>query len=693
MSRFRLPVMFGVAVLAVSWGWSQPRPMSIVDLIEVPSISDGRLSPDGSEVVFELAEADWKQNKQVRHLWRVGIDGEGLVQLTNGENGEQDPRWSPDGRWIAFRAKRGSDENTQIYLLRNSGGEALRLTSHETSVSSISWAPDGGSLYFLASDPESPENKKRKKVKDDIFPFDEDYEQRHLWRVRIEESGHGVQGSEQRLSEGDYSIIGYDLSPDGSRLVLQRSISPLIDNRDEGEIWVAGADGSDARKLTSNTITESSAQLSPDNGAVLFLARSNAELDTYYNSNLFLVPALGGDARVPFPDFPYDIQRAAWSRDGSRIYADVNMGIHSQLFVLDPASGETEQLTEGRHALGGWHYSPAADRHLVSRGQADNPGDLWTLPAAGGEELSRVTRVFEHLAEQFQLPRQEAVRWKSNDGTEVEGLLIYPVGYQEGRRYPLIVQTHGGPAASDKYGFGGGNSRYNPVLAGKGYLILRPNYRGSTGYGNAFLRDMVGSYFRNAHLDVMSGVDHLIERGLADPDRLIKMGWSAGGHMTNKIITFTDRFKAASSGAGAVNWVSMYGQSDVRTYRTPWFGGTPWQKDAPIATYWENSPLKDIWKVTTPTLVLVGGNDVRVPPPQSVELHRALKANGVPTKLYIAPREPHGWRELRHRLFKMNVELDWFARYALGEEYEWESAPEEAKEEKEAEPVLAGTGS
>ena len=179
------------------------------------------------------------------------------------------------------------------------------------------------------------------------------------------------------------------------------------------------------------------------------------------------------------------------------------------------------------------------------------------------------------------------------------------------------------------------------------------------------------------HLDVMAGVDHVIELGIADPERLIKMGWSAGGHMTNKIITFTDRFKAASSGAGAVNWISMYGQSDIRIYRTPWFLGTPWEKDAPIDTYWENSPLKDIWKVKTPTLILVGEKDVRVPPPQSVELYRALKAIGVPTRLYIAPRQAHGWRELRHRLFKINVELDWFARHALGEEYEWESAPED----------------
>ncbi len=220
-----------------------------------------------------------------------------------------------------------------------------------------------------------------------------------------------------------------------------------------------------------------------------------------------------------------------------------------------------------------------------------------------------------------------------------------------------------------------------------GYAVLKPNYRGSTGYGDEFLRDMVGHYFRQSHLDVMAGVDYLIERGIADSDHMVKMGWSGGGHMTNKIITHTTRFKAASSGAGAVNWTSMYAQSDTRVQRTPWFGGTPWQEDAPIDLYWGHSPLKDIYKATTPPLVLVGANDERVPPPQSVELYRALKSNGVQTHLYMAPREPHGWRELRHELFKINVELDWFEKHARGRSYEWVVAPEDADDNERDRPT------
>jgi dipeptidyl aminopeptidase/acylaminoacyl peptidase len=243
--------------------------------------------------------------------------------------------------------------------------------------------------------------------------------------------------------------------------------------------------------------------------------------------------------------------------------------------------------------------------------------------------------------------------------------------------------THGGPQAADKYSIG--SMAYEiQVLAGKGYVTLQPNYRGSTGYGDAFLRDMVGHYFQNAHLDVMAGVDELIRRGIADPDRMVKMGWSAGGHMTNKIITVTDRFKAASAGAGVAQWMSMYAQSDIRSYRTPWFGGTPWQAGAPIDAYWNNSPLKDVAKVKTPTLFFVGEKDPRVPMPQSLEMYRALKSNGVPTHLYVAPREPHGWAELRHQLSKLNAEIGWFEQYATKRPFTPERAPGEEKKEPKA---------
>ena len=681
---FNLRLEILCTVLAILVGVSaavadEPRAMTLVELLQIPSLSDPRLSPDGSQLLYVLAEADWRANKQIRHIWRSDVDGGGSdVQLTNGARGESEPRWSPDGDWVAFLANRsrGADEDevkkSQVLLISNRGGEARPLTKRPGGAKNICWSPDGQFIFFLSPDPKSTEKIEREKLKDDVFAFDEDYQQVHLWRTAIADQ------TESRITQGDFSVLDYQLSNDGSKVTHHRSINPLFGDSDRSEVWVMNSDGTGATQLTRNHVPEASAKLSPDNKRVLFLAKANDKFEYYYNANLFLISATGAEAKQPLPDLPYEILTAEWSADGQSIFFTANTGIRAELFRLNVESAELEPLTRGDHAIRSWHYCGAAERHVMSIDRPDNPGDVQMIgsrPAADGDSSSQqITRLFDGVAKRFRLPKQERITWPGADGEEVEGLLFYPLDFQNGKRYPLVVQAHGGPAHSDRFGFGAWRD-YIPILTARGYAILKPNYRGSTGYGNAFLRDMVGHYFRNAHLDVLAGVDHLIEAGIADGDRLAMMGWSGGGHMTNKIITFTDRFKAASSGAGAVNWISMYGQSDVRIYRTPWFGGTPWQEKAPIDVFWEHSPLKHIAQVKTPTIILVGEKDVRVPMPQSVELYRALKSNGVPTHLYVAPRAPHGWDELRHRLFKMNVELDWFEHHVRGREYAWEKAP------------------
>lgn len=652
-----------------------PRPMTMVEFINVPRLSEPQLSPDGKQVLFLRSDADWKANKRVLHIWRVGVDGSGAVQLTNGPEGEAEPRWSPDGKTIAFVAKRPGVDARQVYTLAVSGGEASALTSHDTDVSRITWTPDGAAIYFLASDAKSAEEKAKEKVKDDVYAYDENFKQKHLWKVAVPTK------AEQRLTEGTtQSVLDYSISHDGTRLTVTRGPSPNYGDFQDSEIWVTGADAKGGAQITKNSVAENNAQLSPDNQQVLFLAQANDKFDAYYNRKIFVAPAGGGAVRVVTPKLPYEVESAAWSKDGKTIYFNANTGVRAELYSVAASGGDPKPVSTAKDLLGsvgmGWDYNADLNRHVFLFDQPMRPAEVWTIAENGAP--AQVTHLYDDLAKTFKLPKQERVEWKGVDGVTVDGLLTYPIDYAAGTKYPLVVATHGGPQASDKYGFG--NPTYPlPILAQKGYAVLQPNYRGSTGYGDAFLRDMVGSYFKNAHLDVMAGADHLIKQGLADPDRLVAMGWSAGGHMTDKLITFTDRFKAASSGAGASNWVSMYGQSDIRTYRTPWFGGTPWQKNAPIDIYWEHSPLKYVSNVKTPTLFLVGENDVRVPMPQSVEIYRAVKSLGVPTHLYAAPREPHGWGELRHQLFKMNVELDWFEKYATKRAFTWEKAPEEAK--------------
>ena len=668
-----------ILMLIVSIASSETKKaMTIVDLINVPSLGDPRLSPNGGQLLYTLSEPDWGKNKRIRHIWRINSDGSNPIKMTNGENGESSPRWSPNGSLIAFITERGEtekgesdDANNQIFIISNHGGEAEPLTEHETGVSNIQWSPDSKFIYFLANDAKSDEEKEREKAKDDVFAFDENYQQRHLWKISVDSK------ESSQITEGDFSITNYKLSRDGTKFAHHRGPNPLYGSAEHNEVWIMNADGTDAIQITNNNVSEQGAQLSPDNTTILFTSFSNEEFEFYYNDNIFLAPAKGNRHKLLLKKMPHEVGSTTWSKDGNSIYFTANTGVRTELFSVTVKGEKLAQLTKGDHALRNFRYYPKLDRFVFGINEQTNAGDIYTLENKRRASPQKVTKVYDYLNNEFRLPKQEAIQWKGADGATVEGLLYYPLDYEKGKSYPLCVQTHGGPAASDKFSFGGWSS-YVQVLTSRGWMVFKPNYRGSTGYGDDYLRDMVGHYYRQSHLDVMTGVDHLINKGLADGDRMVKMGWSGGGHMTNKIITHTDHFKAASSGAGAVNWISMYAQSDVRIYRTPWFGGTPWQKDAPIDAYWDHSPLKDISKVTTPTLVLVGENDVRVPMPQSVELYRALKSNGVPTHLYVAPREPHGWRELRHELYKVNIELDWFEKYALDREYSWEEAPVDA---------------
>lgn len=647
------------------------RGRTFIDALEQPVVGDPQLSPDGKQILFTIDKADWKQNRRVGHIYRINADGTGQVQLTFGERGEGSPRWSPDGRQVAFTTRRDPDANNQIYLLNVDGGEARRLTNHPTAPGTLTWAPDGKSIYFLASDDKTPEEKDKDRLRDDVYSFEENnFKQRHLWTTDLD-------GKTRRITEGNWNVGGYELSADGKRIAMQRSPSPLLEFSDRTEVWVMDVNGANARQLTKNMVPESNASLSPDGSTVLFTSGSNEQFDIYYNGKIFLVPAAGGVAKVLLPDVGYEVENASWSKDGKSIYFTANMGVHNEIMKVDVATKQVTQITKGDHSLGGWTFNEDAGLHVFTRNTADRPSEVNLLAAAAGSQPRRVTAVFEDELAKFKTARQEKITWKGQDGVTIEGLLMYPLDYTPGTRYPLIVQTHGGPAASDRFGF----STENQVYAAKGYAVLRPNYRGSTGYGDVFLRDMVKGYFKQAHLDVLLGTDAVIAMGVADPAKLIKMGWSAGGHMTNKIVTFTDRFKAASSGAGAANWISMYAQSDHREFRTPWFGGSPWQANAPIDLYWNHSPLKDVAKVKTPTIFLVGEQDPRVPMPQSVEMYRALKSNGVPTHLYVAPREGHGWTELRHRLFKVQIEMEWFEKHVHNRSYTWERIPGEEKKE------------
>ena len=456
-------------------------------------------------------------------------------------------------------------------------------------------------------------------------------------------------GAETAITSGLSSVLSYRLSRDGSLIVVGRGPTPLEDDKHRAELWVMDAGGGNAREVTHNDVEEAQPEFSPDNSRILFLAETNERLEPYYNSNVFVMPASGGTPKPVLPDFQYAIDQAAWSPDGTSILAVANMGVHSEIIEIDASTRQWKAAHERRplhpadlerRGAGRPDGVPVRRAHAVRR--RVDAGDSGRARRRRGRSRARHRRVRRARIGRSRCRVRR--RWRGRAPTarrskacsSIRPATSQAVGIRSWSRCTA------GRADSDKFGAGAGLLlSYFPVLTGHGYAVFRPNYRGSTGYGNAFYRDVVGGYFRNMHFDVMAGVDFLVKRGIADPDRLVAMGWSAGGHLTNKLVTMTTRFKAASSGAGVADWTSMYAQSDARANRTLWFGGTPWQKNAPIAMFWNHSPLKDVANVKTPTLFFVGESDARVPLAQSIVMYRALKSHGVPTHLYVgAARGP-----------------------------------------------------
>ncbi len=645
--------MRNAKVAWVLW-WALPalaqRPLTLVEILSLETPENARLSPDGSQVLLEISSADWKLNRRVSHIWRAPVEGGPPVKMTSGGR-DTAPAWAPDGRRFAFLRRSG--DRVQLFVQAASGGEADPWTQHDTAVTQPAWSPDGSRLYFLAAD--SP--AKGPQGLDDAYLFEQNRSNHHLWEIT-------AASKERRITEGGFDIREYGAAPDGRSIWYVAAPSPLLDDTVKAEIYRLDLGTGEKRRLTDNRVGESRPRLAPDGRQLLFLAPSDPALqDAYHQRGIFLMPAEGGSPRLLAPEFRGEALAAEWA--GAHILLLANTGLESQLYRLSPGRGAPEPLTSGPQALAEFHYAAGVDRWAAVISDPASPGDVWV----GQRRLTALNSMLK----QRPLARVEAYRWKGQDGQPLDGVLVYPIDYQKGRRYPLVSQIHGGPQSASKLTFASYGTNYPQFWAGRGYLCLLPNYRGSSGYGNAFLRDLKGNYFRNSADDVLAGIDSLVRDGVADPEKLGIMGWSAGGIMTNWLITRTDRFKAASSGAGVSNWISQFAQSDVRSHRGFWFGGDPWGQSAPLDAYLKTSAVFFAQRVKTPTLIMVGERDERVPMPQSVEMYRALMRNGATVELLVFPREGHGFQELRHRLAKANKEFGWFEKYIRGVEYHYET--------------------
>jgi dipeptidyl aminopeptidase/acylaminoacyl peptidase len=544
------------------------------------------------------------------------------------------------------------------------GGEAEKLTDEESAISSFRWSPDGRSIAFITRDipKDKADREKRKKEKFDAIVVDSDYTYSHVWSIGLDSTD---KTDKKRLTEGPFSAADPQWSPDGKWIAYvqnkggaqESSYTDISEDRNS-EIYIISSGGGQPRQLTNNPGPDSQPRWSPDSKQIAYFAFEDPK-SWAAKTNLMLVSAQGGDARNLTATYKDSIGGAIeWSPDGGSIFTPGAVGVYSQVLRIPVSGGEPKPVFERPATYGAFDLSPDGRMLVFTFDDAMTPDDIW-VSTSSGKEVRRITNLNPDIKE-FALAATEVIKWKAQDGLEIEGLLIKPLGYQAGRRYPMILQIHGGPYGKFAYGF---NARAQ-ILAASGYAVLMPNPRGSTGYGNNFttanLRDWGGKDFG----DLMSGVDEVIRMGVADADRLGVMGGSYGGFMTFWVITQTDRFKAAIGHAGISDWYSFHGQSDIPGLMEYGFGGTPW---AAREFYVKFSPMTHVDRVKTPIMITHGEQDRRVPIAQAEEYYRALRRRGVEVVFVRYPREGHGITEPNHQIDLVGRQLEWFDKRVKGD--------------------------
>ena len=622
------------------------------------SIGDVAVSPSGDRVAYTVTKAVMnKSTSEYRtHIRVAAADGSSDRAFTRGDESASNPAFSPDGSYLAFT--RSDGEASQVFVLPLTGGEAMQVTDAETGVRSFQFSPDGSSIAYAMTEPKSEEEKAREEEMRDVTIVDQEHRYAHLYTSDVKAHDDSTRRVQQ-LTGGDLHVRNVDWLPDGSALVFSHQPDPTINTGFlSADISRVPADSGAVVPVVQRPGVDDSPKVSPDGTTIAFTSHGGAP-EPVGLSDAFTIPVDGG-AITKLAETP-DRQASlvTWTPDGQALLVSELAGTTRTVMRL-PANGDVPVCLVDREGVHGG-AAVAADGSVMAFGfqTSDEPEEVF-ITSLSGNNRRQLSSVNEEIPRP-EMGRTDVISWESTDGFTIEGLLTYPVGYESGDRVPLVVDVHGGPNSAHVQDFTGDRDIYmTQVFAQRGYAVLRPNVRGSAGYGKAFRYANVQDWGYGDLRDILTGVDSLIEDEVAHPDSLALMGWSYGGYMTSFAVTQTDRFQAASMGAGLPNLISMVGTTDIPDYLVAHMGGEYWEQ---LETYEKHSAMYRIETVTTPTQVLHGAQDDRVPTRQGQEMYQALKRRGVETEMVIYPRTPHGPREPKLLMDVTPRILTWFDRH------------------------------
>jgi dipeptidyl aminopeptidase/acylaminoacyl peptidase len=626
--------------------------------LKFKAVGSPRVSPDAKKVVYTVNEAVMTADKSefVTQIWLADIATKRNMQLTFGEKSSTNPKWSPDGNWIAFTSNRKDNKNN-LYVLSMNGGEAEPLTDVKSGVSDFAWAPDGRSLAFTMTDPKTEEEEKNDKGKNDFRWIDENLKLARLYVISVQKDANGKR-EPRKLTTENYHVSEFDWSSDGSRIAFNHVKSPVANDWPTSDISIIEVASGKITDLATSPAAENAPLYSPDGKSIAVLVSEVPARWAGYSA-IQVFSANGGPPKNLTASFDTSPIVAGWSSDSKRIFFVEPKGTVIQIYALDVAANRIEEIKTTSAVIGGLSLNRSGTTFAFTRQTPETPADVYVASVSDFKPVQLTTA--NANIKMPPLGRTEVITWKSKDGKDIEGLLTYPVGYQAGQRVPLILNIHGGPAGVFVQSFLGGRGPYPlATFASHGFAILRANPRGSSGYGKEFRHANLKDWGFGDYQDLMTGVDKVIEMGVADPARLGVMGWSYGGFMTSWIVTQTSRFKAASAGAPVTNLMSFNGTADIPAFVPDYFGGQFWEA---MDLYQKHSPMFNVKNVTTPTMIQHGEADIRVPISQGYEFYNALKVKGVPTRMLVLPRQPHGPNEPKMQLAAAKANLEWFEKY------------------------------